>query len=114
MQILKELKVAPCPRTKAKTCECEEVKTISEAEGFVSAKCELEHSDTVKGMIALMQPTKGGPTLIKGRIIGLTPGEHGFHIHEFGDFQTDVNLQEHIIIQMMLTMAIWIKVTWGI
>ena len=81
----KELKVAPCPRTKAKTCECEEVKTISEAEGFVSAKCELEHSDTVKGMIALMQPTKGGPTLIKGRIIGLTPGEHGFHIHEFGD-----------------------------
>ena len=85
MKILKELKVAPCPRTKAKTCECEEVKTISEAEGFVSAKCELEHSDTVKGMIALMQPTKGGPTLIKGRIIGLTPGEHGFHIHEFGD-----------------------------
>ena len=48
MKILKELKVAPCPRTKAKTCECEEVKTISEAEGFVSAKCELEHSDTVK------------------------------------------------------------------
>ena len=48
MQILKELKVAPCPRTKAKTCECEEVNTITEAEGFISAKCELEQSDTVK------------------------------------------------------------------
>ncbi len=85
MKILKELKVAPCPRTKAKTCECEEVNTITEAEGFISAKCELEQSDTVKGMFALMQPTKGGPTLIKGRVTGLTPGEHGLHIHEFGD-----------------------------
>ena len=53
MKILKELKVAPCPRTKAKTCECEEVNTITEAEGFISAKCELEQSDTVKGMFAL-------------------------------------------------------------
>ena len=48
------------------------------------AQCELEHSDKVKGTILFMQ-APGTPTLIKGTITGLTPGEHGFHIHEFGD-----------------------------
>jgi len=50
----------------------------------VIAQCELQHSDTVKGKILLMQ-APGTPTLIKGTITGLTPGDHGFHIHEFGD-----------------------------
>jgi len=45
---------------------------------------ELQHSDKVKGKILLMQKP-GTPTLIQGRIEGLEPGEHGFHIHEFGD-----------------------------
>ena len=48
------------------------------------AQCDLEHSDIVKGTILLMQ-APGTPTLIKGTITGLEPGEHGFHIHEFGD-----------------------------
>ena len=48
------------------------------------AQCELEHSDKVKGRILLMQ-APSTPTLIKGTITGLEPGEHGFHIHEFGD-----------------------------
>ena len=48
------------------------------------AQCELEHSDKIKGTILLMQ-APGTPTLIKGVITGLAPGEHGFHIHEFGD-----------------------------
>ena len=48
------------------------------------AQCELQHSDTVKGNILFMQ-APGTPTLIKGTITGLEPGEHGFHIHEFGD-----------------------------
>jgi superoxide dismutase, Cu-Zn family len=60
------------------------VNSITEGETTVIAQCELQHSDTVKGSILFMQ-APGTPTLIKGTITGLQPGEHGFHIHEFGD-----------------------------
>jgi Cu-Zn family superoxide dismutase len=74
-----------CPRTRAKKCQCESI-AISEAEGdSIIAQCVLEHSDVVKGNILMMQKTSGGPTLIKGTITGLEPGEHAFHVHEFGD-----------------------------
>ena len=73
-----------CPRTKATQCTCESIKTITEDLDTVIAQCELQHSDIVKGTILLMQGP-GTATLIKGTITGLTPGKHGFHIHEFGD-----------------------------
>jgi superoxide dismutase, Cu-Zn family len=73
-----------CKRTRAKECSCSKINAISEGETTVIAQCELQHSDTVKGTILLMQ-APGTPTLIKGTITGLTPGDHGFHIHEFGD-----------------------------
>ena len=73
-----------CPRTRAKECSCSKVRSITEAEQTTIAQCMLEHSDTVKGTILLIQ-APGTPTLIKGTITGLEPGEHGFHIHEFGD-----------------------------
>lgn len=73
-----------CPRTKATECSCDKVKSITEGLDTVIAQCELQHSDDVKGTILLMQ-SPGTPTLIKGTITGLTPGAHGFHIHEFGD-----------------------------
>jgi Cu-Zn family superoxide dismutase len=73
-----------CPRTRAKECTCEQINTITESEATVVAQCILEHSDTVKGSILLIQ-APGTATLVKGTITGLTPGEHGFHIHEFGD-----------------------------
>jgi Cu-Zn family superoxide dismutase len=73
-----------CKRTRAKECSCSRINSITEGETTVIAQCELEHSDKVKGTILLMQ-APGTPTLIKGTITGLEPGEHGFHIHEFGD-----------------------------
>ena len=33
--------------------------------------------------------SKGGKVEITGEISGLTPGLHGFHVHEFGDLSSD-------------------------
>jgi len=46
----------------------------------------LLKSDAVNGEIKFEQDSKGGPTTIKGVLKGLKPGNHGFHIHAFGDF----------------------------
>ena len=73
-----------CKRTKAKECSCSRINSLTEGEHTVIAQCDLEHSDTVKGTILFMQ-APGSATLVKGTVTGLTPGEHGFHIHEFGD-----------------------------
>ena len=79
-----EIKDKSCPRTRASECSCESIKTLSEQASDVKAFVELQHSDKVKGTILLMQKP-GTPTMIKGRIEGLESGEHGFHIHKFGD-----------------------------
>ena len=39
----------------------------------------------VKGTLLLTQ--KGKDVLITGEVSGLKPGEHGFHIHQFGDLR---------------------------
>jgi len=79
---IKEMSV--CPRTKAHSCQCEDIKNISENQERTTASCELDLSDSVKGRIVLMQEANG-PTLLRGQIVGLSPGKHGLHIHEFGD-----------------------------
>ena len=84
LMLLFEFDKVGCPRTKATECQCESIKSISEAGQTVSAMSVLEHSDTVKGTIMFKQQGEG-PTLIVGKVTGLEPGEHGFHVHEFGD-----------------------------
>ena len=74
-----------CPRTKETQCQCESLHTINEAEETVKALVKFEHTEgDVQGIIKMKQDP-GKPTIIRGLIKGLEPGEHGFHIHEFGD-----------------------------
>lgn len=73
-----------CARTKASACQCESLNQLTEAQQTLTAVCVLEHSDTVKGTV-LFKQMPGGPTLIVGKISGLEPGAHGFHIHQYGD-----------------------------
>lgn len=52
----------------------------------VSALAYLTSTTTaVTGTILFTQERKNAPTIVTYNITGLTPGEHGFHIHQFGD-----------------------------
>jgi Cu-Zn family superoxide dismutase len=51
---------------------------------MVTAVCVLKGDKTI-GTVRFTQETESGPTTIKVNLQGLTPGKHGFHIHEFGD-----------------------------
>ncbi|XP_008559147.1 uncharacterized protein LOC103579506 [Microplitis demolitor] len=44
-----------------------------------------DNINPVTGNIRLFQSDSGGPVTVTGTITGLTPGNHGFHIHEKGD-----------------------------
>ncbi|KAL0417665.1 UNVERIFIED_CONTAM: Superoxide dismutase [Cu-Zn], chloroplastic [Sesamum radiatum] len=44
----------------------------------------LKGTSNVEGVVTLTQED-AGPTTVNVRITGLTPGKHGFHLHEYGD-----------------------------
>ena len=55
----------------------------------VHAKCMLkdpEEENYLGGTISFVQEPYG-PVQIWGDIWGITPGPHGFHVHEFGDLR---------------------------
>lgn len=51
----------------------------------INAVAVLKGDAGVSGTIYFKQNASGGPVEVTGEVKGLTPGEHGFHIHEFGD-----------------------------
>jgi Cu-Zn family superoxide dismutase len=57
-------------------------------EGVVFAKADINPTqlNKVKGTVYFTQTKEG--VLIIAELTDLTPGEHGFHIHEFGDCST--------------------------
>jgi Cu/Zn superoxide dismutase len=48
--------------------------------------CQLV-GENISGTVLLQQLSNGGPTSIVAAISGLTPGKHGFHVHEYGDLR---------------------------
>uniref|UniRef100_A0A0B6Y7Q8 Superoxide dismutase [Cu-Zn] n=1 Tax=Arion vulgaris TaxID=1028688 RepID=A0A0B6Y7Q8_9EUPU len=55
---------------------------------MVKAVCVLSPGTTsnVTGTITFTQDNVDDSTVVTGLLKGLTPGKHGFHIHEFGDY----------------------------
>ncbi len=52
----------------------------------VKAVCILGNSSTgVQGTLSFEQECANAPVKITGSVSGLEPGQHGFHVHEFGD-----------------------------
>jgi superoxide dismutase, Cu-Zn family len=49
---------------------------------MVKAICVV-NGESVKGTIVFTQE-EGKPLLVEGEITGLTAGNHGFHVHQFG------------------------------
>jgi Cu-Zn family superoxide dismutase len=49
------------------------------------AVCILASSDKVTGNLVFVE-NGNGVTQVTGTIKGLDTGDHGFHVHEFGDY----------------------------
>ena len=49
----------------------------------------LYRGNEVVGNITFLQEQDGGAVKLSGTVSGLTPGKHGFHVHEKGDIRND-------------------------
>ncbi|KAK9280146.1 hypothetical protein L1049_013833 [Liquidambar formosana] len=59
-------------------------KPLSVVAATKKAVAVLKGNSAVEGVVTLSQEDDG-PTTVNVRVTGLTPGPHGFHLHEYGD-----------------------------
>ncbi|KAJ1558074.1 Superoxide dismutase [Cu-Zn] [Nowakowskiella sp. JEL0078] len=52
---------------------------------MVKAVSVLRGDSNVTGTVTFVQESENSATEISFNLSGLTPGQHGFHVHEFGD-----------------------------
>jgi Cu-Zn family superoxide dismutase len=58
------------------------------ADGPTKAVCVLTPTKDSKVHGIITFTVKGDEVQVTGKVEGLTPGEHGFHVHEFGDINS--------------------------
>lgn len=64
---------------------CPETSAQQESVEVVNARVFLAGKMQVNGVLNLTETPSAGGVRIIGRIVGLSPGNHGFHVHQFGD-----------------------------
>ena len=57
--------------------------------GEMTASAEITPLGTAKLAGSVTFTESGGKVTVTGHLTGLTPGKHGFHVHEFGDCSGD-------------------------
>jgi len=63
------------------------VEAASEDVTFVVARIFPTEGNAVSGLVTFT--VEGNAVRISGSIAGLSPGKHGFHVHEFGDMSSN-------------------------
>ncbi len=58
----------------------------AEVQGAVAILVPTQDSQ-VRGLVVFLKETEG--IRVQGQIIGLSPGKHGFHVHEYGDLRSE-------------------------
>lgn len=55
----------------------------------LNARAYMAGKSPVKGVVNFTESASTGGVRVFGRITGLTPGKHGFHVHQYGDIFTN-------------------------